>query len=725
MIYTSGSTGKPKGVAVEHAAAVDFTRVIIEHRGVGPGDRVLLFTSLGFDASVECLFPTLCAGATVVLRGETFLSPSDFLRFLEDKGVTMTLLPTAYWHELSAALAPLGETLPERLRLVVVGGEALRAESLALWKPSAARTRLENAYGPTEIVVECASYEVPADAALAGPVPIGRAHDGAELHILDADGLEAPDGDEGELYVGGRRIARGYLNRPELTAERFLPDPFSSRPGARMYRTGDQVRRRPDGLLEFRGRLDEQIKIRGYRVELAEVEAALAAHPAVGTCAVVLREEHAVHRLVAYVAPRAGSTVPAAALRAHLRETLPEYMVPASVMMLPSLPMTPNGKVDRRALPAPPQPHKRTLDDDESPRGKIRRIWEELLGTAPIGPLDNFFDLGGHSLMAMTMLARVEAALGARPSVSAFAQQPTIEQLAATTIRREAPGEGPEMFRLGPASGAEPFFFLHGDYNGGGFYCRRLLQAMPDRPLYVLPPMAMAETGEVPSVEELAGRYLEVVRAARPRGPYRLGGYCIGGTVAYEMARQLAASGEHVTELLLVASPVDLFWWILLRRACGHAGRLLRRDQAAMLTLFNIGRKGGPLLAGLLKPGGTERLFAAFRRVKREASIARIASYTGEAGGIQTSLRWLWAWAGYRPGPYCGPVTLLDAKDSFTSGNPSSELRRRAVAAKRVFLPGDHHTIVTTHIGTLSEEIARRLADASPASPVSACPEAV
>ncbi|HEX4049203.1 MAG TPA: amino acid adenylation domain-containing protein, partial [Elusimicrobiota bacterium] len=538
VIYTSGSTGKPKGVMVEHGSAANYVRAVMELEAIRPGTRALLFSSMSFDASVFELFPCLCAGGTMFLRVDMPLSGREFMRSIEELGIERLFLPTAYWHELAAELAPRGETLPACVRSVIVGGEALRAESLAYWRPAAGRVRLLNSYGPTEATVSASFHDVPADAPSTGLLPIGRPVAGAELRVVDAEGRQVPNGMIGELWIGGPGVGRGYLNRPELTAERFVADSLSGRPGARLYRTGDRARRRPDGVFEYLGRFDDQVKIRGYRVELGEVESALAAHPAVGTCAVVLREEPSgVQRLVAYVSPRDGVAAADSELRAFLSEKMPDYMVPSVFVGLASLPLTPAGKVDRRALPPPVERSTAVEERTASPlEQQIRDIWEEVLGISPVGLRDDFFALGGNSLLAVRIMAQIEKRVGRRPPLKALFEGATIERFAEkmeTKIRdKEA-----AFVRLGPQAGADPIFFVH---PGLGFrYCHGLSQATPDRPFYVLLPQDIAGSDPVPTTEAMARHHLETIRTISPRGPYLLGGYCSGTTIAYEIARQL------------------------------------------------------------------------------------------------------------------------------------------------------------------------------------------
>jgi amino acid adenylation domain-containing protein len=714
VIYTSGSTGKPKGVMVEHSSAVNFVRAMLKMDVIGPGERTLFFTSMSFDVSVGEIFPCLCSGAALFLRGETLLPAREFIRSVEEMKIERLFLPTAYWHELAAALAPLGETPPSCLRSVIMAGEALRAESLAYWRPAAHRVRLINGYGPTEATVCASFYEVPADSPSSGIVPIGRSAAGAQLHVVDPAGRPSPDGSAGELWIGGPGVARGYLNRPELTSARFIPDPFSGRPGARVYRTGDRVRRRPDGALEYLGRFDDQVKIRGFRVELGEVESALAAHPAVGTCAVVLREERGVQRLVAYVSPSGAPAASVLDLRAFLVGRLPDHMVPAVIVSLPLLPLTPAGKVDRRALPPPPEASATAGERAPTPlESLIRGIWEEALGLSSIGLKDDFSARGGNSLLAVRIMAMIEKRIGRRPPLWALCRGVTIESLAAA-MGEETRARDEAVLRFGPASGREPIFFVHPGL--GGLYCQELSRAMPDRPVYLLTGLAAAKTASLPSIEEIARGHVETLRAIHHGGPHRLCGYSIGATIAYEMARQLEASGEEISKLILVGAPLeDSFrWWTAARRAVSLLGGPAGKNRRAMLNLFSRSGKVGQFASGLFSRRGAVKFLDALRR-----ALSRAKTKNGSAGGLralaptefdETLKALLWAAAAYRPKPYRGPATFIEVEDPYQSRNVS-DYERLALTplAEQVLLPYDHDEIVTTHAAELGAAIGRLL----------------
>lgn len=391
VLFTSGSTGRPKGVVVEHGALADrIDWMAGEGYGLGPGDRIVQFASIGFDTHAEELWPALAAGACCVLLPGGGRTLPDLLRSPAGADVTVLDLPTAYWHEL--VLLEDGFGWPRALRLVVLGGSAVERAPLDRWQARhGRRIRLVNTYGPTEATVIATSAELNDRT---GRPPIGRPLPGVRCYVLDPYLNLVPDGTEGELFLAGAGLARGYAGRPDLTADRFLPDPFAGG-GARMYRTGDRVRRRPDGELDFLGRTDTQVKLRGYRIEPGEVEHALAAHPAVAHAVVLVRGD----RLLGYAVPAPGEAPGVPELLEHLAERLPSFMVPGGLAVLDRLPLTPNGKPDLDALPEPdPAAAGEYLAPRTDAELLVADIWQEVLGVDKAGALDDFFALGGDSL---------------------------------------------------------------------------------------------------------------------------------------------------------------------------------------------------------------------------------------------------------------------------------------------------------------------------------------
>jgi amino acid adenylation domain-containing protein len=458
LIYTSGSTGRPKGVGVAHAEAAEHLGIVARLLDLAEGERLLQFSSPSFDMAMEEILAPLLSGAAVVLRAAELWQPGAFLDRVGELGVTVVNLPTAYWHSWSAELERA--ILPEglALRLVMLGGEAMSGESARRWRRSPlAHLRVLNGYGPTEGVITATVFEVDSyvgDAAdavdAAGAVAIGRPLDGRSTQVLDPHGLPVPQGDEGELCLGGSLLARGYLGRPDATAERFVPDPFSDRPGNRLYRTGDRVRQRPDGVLEFLGRIDRQVKVRGFRVEPGEVEAALARHPEVREVAVDPRPDAAGGiRLVAWIVSVSPASAPLSGeLREFLGETLPEHMIPSAFVTLAELPLTPNGKIDYSALPEPKGDWLGGYTAPATPtEERLAGLWAETLGCARVGVQDSFFALGGHSLLGMRVLARVRDLFGVDLPLAVLLGEPTVAAMARAleAVRRDPHGSGPRL----------------------------------------------------------------------------------------------------------------------------------------------------------------------------------------------------------------------------------------------------------------------------------------
>jgi amino acid adenylation domain-containing protein len=443
VIWTSGTSGRPKGVMVEHQAAVNYTKVASGEFGLSPADRVLQLASIGFDTAVEEIFPCLATGAALVLRTRSMLdSVPGFLSKCRDWGVTVVDLPTSYWHELTGQLAAEGLQWPPTVRTVVIGGERAIRQSLVAWHEHVgSRVRLVNTYGPTEATVVATVCDLSSADSFGESwqtVPIGRPIQNVQVYVLDRNTQPVPVGVPGELCVGGAGLARGYLNRPDLTAASFFAHPFSAEPGARLYRTGDRARWRPDGRLEFLGRTDRQVKINGYRIELEEIEKALEANPDVRQAVVEVREDlPGDKRLVAFVAAAPGSTLTVATLRDFLQEQLPHYMIPSAFVELDVVPLTSNGKIDHEALQVPLDSRARIprlrgpyVEPRTPTEFLLAQIWGEILEIKDVGIHDNFFELGGHSLLATQLFSRVRSLFGAEPPLRTVFENPTIAGLA-------------------------------------------------------------------------------------------------------------------------------------------------------------------------------------------------------------------------------------------------------------------------------------------------------
>jgi amino acid adenylation domain-containing protein len=547
-IYTSGSTGQPKGVVLSHRAVVNTLEWVNRTMRVGPDDRLLFVTSPSFDLSVYDLFGALGAGASVEIASPALLAePAALVARLCAPGVTI-------WNSAPPTLARLVPLLPEtapgsRLRLVMLSGDWIPVKLPDRLRRTFADAQVESLGGATEAAIWSNHFHVGEVDPTWTSIPYGRPIQNARYYVLDHHRRPLPVGVPGELYIAGACLANGYLNRPELTQQRFVPDPFHT--GERMYRTGDLARYGADGTMELIGRVDQQVKIRGFRVELGELEARIAAQPSVVAVACApFADASGEKALCAYVVPRgtpAGFDV--GALRAALVRALPAYMIPTAIVPLPALPLSPNGKLDRRALPSPLLSV--AGEPFVAPRDALERdlvaIWEGLLQHRPIGIRDDFFALGGQSLLAVMLVAEIKQKLGVEIPLSTIVEHVTIESLAATIAGpRDTGRPRGNLLRLSSGGSRPPLVMVAG-IGGYAFTYQPLARALgPEQAMLALQGVGVDGAGAASSVEEIAAIYEQEVTAAIPEGPLVIGGFSFGALPAFALARRLQRRGRQV-----------------------------------------------------------------------------------------------------------------------------------------------------------------------------------
>ncbi len=539
VIYTSGSTGKPKGVLVEHRGLMNVVTAQNRAFEIVPESRVLQWVPIHFDASQGEIFRALAAGATLCLAPAEDLMPGEsLLNTMRAQRITAATIHASG----AASISPAD--LPD-LRTLTVGGEACPMDLAKRWADG---RKFFNGYGPSETTI-CATLATAWDPER--PPPIGRPIANTQVYVLDSHMRPLPVGVPGELFIGGDGVARGYLRLPHLTAASFVPDPFSGRTGARLYRTGDRVRWLPDGQLEFLGRIDEQVKIRGFRIECGEIENTLRGHPAIQDCAVVAREDTpGDKRLVGYLVVKPG-TETSPDVRTFLKERLPEYMVPPVFVFIEAVPRKGHGKVDRAKLPAPVMADRSIVSPRDAVEMQLVQIWEDVLNQRPIGVRDDFFELGGHSLLAVKLMDRVKTTFDRKLSMAVLFRHPTIEDLAAK-LRQQHEFDSP-LVEIRPTGNRPPLFLMHPAEGNVLCYADLVRHLDVDIPVYGL--QARGLTGEQEphkSIEAMVSDYIGLIRTVLPKGPYRLGGWSTGGLVAYEMARELVAQGEPVEIVVML-----------------------------------------------------------------------------------------------------------------------------------------------------------------------------
>lgn len=696
VIYTSGSTGRPKGVLTEHRQLLHYIDSISERLGLREGGRYVVQQSIAVDAPVTYLFAGLSTGGEIHLISHDRTMDADWINLhISDHCIDYFKAAPSYLKTIQS-ISQTGFVNPNSVLLI--GGEALDWSQAAVLAESDQHCRFVNHYGPTETTVGATTFDVPQNPARikSRTAPIGRPLMNVQMYILDADANPLSAGVVGEIYIGGGGLTRGYLHRPELTAERFVPDSLSSEGGARLYRTGDLGRFLEDGNIEFTGRTDNQTKIRGYRVELEEIEAVIKEHPCVQSAVVSVSEAGGDRQLAAYVVSLSQEDFSVAELRSFLAEKLPEHMRPAMIITLDSMPLTRQGKVDRQSLPTPDRARPDIAGTYVPPRDMLEfslaRIWEQVLDIHPVGVRDSFFDLGGYSFSAMRLVFRIREELGRQVAIATLFEEQTIERLAIALRQSDFRIQPVSVVPLQAKGSMRPFFCVHPF--GGGVICYSPLanHFADDRPFYGLQAPGLDDEREpLSDMAALASNHIEAMRSIQPEGPYLIGGWSFGGKVAFETAQQLRAQGEEVSLLALIdAEPVY-------SREVDADYITEAGDQA--IFLMGLFRKALPIsferLSGLDSEG----------QLLYMIQVAKDARLLPPDFGLPEAKRWLellfahrTAGLNYTPEPYSGPVTLLKAAEGLPEENtdPTDGWAEFVTGELRVrMVPGDHRSMMS------------------------------
>jgi aspartate racemase len=656
IIYTSGSTGRPKGVSIPHRGIVRLVREQ-DYVPFGPEERHLLLASPSFDAVIFELWGPLLNGGCCVIFPDRLPEFSKLEQVISAQGVSCLWLTASLFNRI---IDHRPETLASA-RHVLIGGEALSTRHVRRARELLPQVALINGYGPTECTTFACTYRIePESRWQCASVPIGRPINNTECHIVNEAFQPVAINEPGELLLGGAGLALGYHNRPELTVEKFIPNPFNPAPDSRLYRTGDRCRWLPNGLIEYLGRIDDQIKLRGHRIEPGEIEAVLRNLPGVLNSVVLTRDLPHGNQLVACVIPASGATLKPQDLRNQLGLFLPDYMVPAIIRLVDELPLTRNGKVDRRALAArfhveAPSSPPRSTSPVSSLEDRLLSLWRTVLHNPAIGPADSFFEHGGDSLLSIHLSLEIERALGQRVPISAIYDHPTPAAFARQWNERGSTAA--DQLHLKGSGPGVPLFHLPGIYG-----VETLPPSLPPmlagrRPYYdkLVNPSLLDDTRPLDRVEDLAAAMIRQIRRVRPRGPYCLSGYSFGGIVAYETARQLTAAGERVENVILwdAAPAATLVRKPLPRILRDVTGKFCRDTIPALLR--------NPFGMIVKLPGITAKKIASI--LDRFAPKSRLTTLLhphlpAGSGNLVTSAC-LRAYHSYVPQPYEGPVLLF------------------------------------------------------------------
>ncbi len=695
VIFTSGSTGRPKGSMLVQSGFANLVTKWIREFSMDEQSRVLNFFSFCFDGSIMTIFTTLAAGGTLVLLDrEELMSPRELCTALRDLRISHLLLTPSV-----LSLAPQ-ENLPD-LRNIMVGGEACPADVARRW---ATGRSFVNAYGPTETSVVATHYHTGEDLTAGASVPIGRPLDGVQIYMLDRNLNPVPRGVTGEVFISGVGVGRGYLHQSALTAEKFLPDPFSQKPGVRMYRTGDRARFLSDGNLEFQGRVDDQVKIRGYRIELGEIESIVRQTPGVKEALVIVRDDSVGGgRIVAYVVPDDNVALTKDQLLSRVREFLPAYMIPSAVVTLERLPHLASGKIDRKSLPPPEAMQQEETPTRVPPRdaleSKLCEIWEGVLQITPIGVNDNFFELGGHSFLALRLLALIEQEFGKEIPIVSLFQNPTIGEFARLLRDSEETSGGASLIELRKRDSAKAVFFIHPTGGSVHWYTDLAKSISGDIAVYGIQAAGLDGEEELDTtVEQMGARYANMILRSGADGPYIIAGWSLGVILAYETAQQIIARGKEVSSLVVMdqgpSIPID------------------REPQDDAELLVDIFSSYFPLDAASLRQLEIDEQYrVVLRKAKKAGLVPHLVSLQNFKRYIRINKTQSHAWRTYTPKPYPGSLWLVRAKDSDAGEGQPADMGWGSLARGGVEIfetPGDHISMMQKpHVQVLADYVTR------------------
>jgi amino acid adenylation domain-containing protein len=723
VIYTSGSTGQPKGVMIEHRGICNQLQWMQQRYPLTTKDAVLLKTPFSFDLSLYEFFSPLLAGATLVIANPDGHATHLIELIQRARVTTLFMVPS----QLQMLLELPDFTACDSLRRIFCSGEALpfalQQRFFATMPPP---VTLHNLYGPTEASVECTFWDCERETNR-NFVPVGRPIANYQIHILDEQGHPVPIGTPGELHISGIGLARGYWNRAALTAERFLSiadcglqtadlqtNPKSIIHNPKLYKTGDLARWHADGVIECLGRVDFQVKIRGHRIELGEIEAALASHESVRECVVTAREDvPGDQRLVAYIVPQPSGWPVNGALRAHLQQKLPAYMIPAAFVPMTAFPLSPNGKLDRKQLPAPEAARSTCITEFTAPANdiehKLKQIWEETLRVHPISVTENFFDLGGHSLLAVRLFTVVEKTFGQKLPLATLFQAPTIRQLAALLAQDRWQPSWQSLVALQSEGDRPPFFCIHAVGGNVLEYYELAQQMRPNQPFYGLQSVGLDGARQpLRTIAAMASQYLSEIRGLQPRGPYYLGGRSFGGVVAYEMAQQLRAAGEEVALVaLLDTDPIGWLKCFSRRASLQYQARFLAlRIQRHWHNLRELGSR--EKLNYLHKKADYKKRKLTTLRWQ----FARLTTSDTTANTLHDVEEFNYQAARqYVPAPYPGRVTFIYAQEEISTPENIFGWETLATGGVEVIaVPGNHQSMIKApQVHRLAEQLKARL----------------